>query len=142
MIDLSAHNNRPKKNARARFCGKAAGGPSLVVSASASTIELGQSVTISGEMSNANQITYSVNGSQIGTGSKVTFTPKEAGEFKVEVSATSSKGTAKNSVTIKVIEVGPYGGTAALVPGKIQAENYDILINGKVQSFEKTESDL
>ncbi|MEE1177019.1 MAG: endo-1,4-beta-xylanase, partial [Paludibacteraceae bacterium] len=29
------------KNARARFCGKAAGGPSLVVSASASTIELG-----------------------------------------------------------------------------------------------------
>lgn len=119
------------KNARARFCGKAAGGPSLVVSASASTIELGQSVTISGEMSNANQITYSVNGSQIGTGSKVTFTPKEAGEFKVEVSATSSKGTAKNSVTIKVIEVGPYGGTAALVPGKIQAENYDNGFAGK-----------
>jgi hypothetical protein len=119
------------KNARARFCGKAAGGPSLVVSASESTIELGKTVTISAEMDGASQISYSVNGSQIGTGSKVTFTPKEAGESKVEVSATSSKGSVKSSVTIKVIEVGPYGGTAAIVPGKIQAENYDNGFAGK-----------
>ncbi len=119
------------KAARAKTCGKAAGGPSLVVSASSSAIELGKSVTIKGEMSGANQITYSVNGNQIGTGASVEFTPKEAGEYKIEVSATSSKGTAKGSVTVKVIEVGPYGGTAAVIPGKIEAENYDNGFAGK-----------
>ncbi len=119
------------KKATAKFCGKNAGGPTLVVSASESAIELGQSVTITGEMKDASQITYSVNGNQIGTGSSVKFTPNEAGEYKIEVVATYSKGTAKSSVTVKVIEVGPYGGTAAVIPGKIEAENYDNGFAGK-----------
>lgn len=119
------------KKATAKFCGKNAGGPTLVVSASESAIELGQSVTITGEMKDASQITYSVNGNQIGTGSSVKFTPNEAGEYKIEVVATYSKGTAKSSVTVKVVEVGPYGGTAAKIPGKIEAENYDNGFAGK-----------
>ncbi|MBQ0156290.1 MAG: endo-1,4-beta-xylanase [Bacteroidales bacterium] len=119
------------KKATAKFCGKNAGGPTLVVSASESAIELGQSVTITGEMKDASQITYSVNGNQIGTGSSVKFTPNEAGEYKIEVVATYSKGTAKSSVTVKVIEVGPYGGKAAVIPGKIEAENYDNGFAGK-----------
>ena len=119
------------KNAKAKFCGKSAGGPSLIVSASATTIELGQSVTISAEMEGASQITYSVGGTQIGTGSKVEWTPNESGEFKVEVSTTTSEGKFTSSVTIKVIEVGPYGGKAAVIPGKIEAENYDNGYAGK-----------
>ena len=119
------------KNAKAKFCGKSAGGPSLIVSASETTIELGQSVTISAEMEGASQITYSVGGTQIGTGSKVEWTPNESGEFKVEVSTTTSEGKFTSSVTIKVIEVGPYGGKAAVIPGKIEAENYDNGYAGK-----------
>ncbi|MBE6328032.1 MAG: carbohydrate-binding protein [Bacteroidales bacterium] len=119
------------KNAKAKFCGKSAGGPSLIVSASETTIELGQSVTISAEMEGASQITYSVGGTQIGTGSKVEWTPNESGEFKVEVSTTTSEGKFTSSVTIKVVEVGPYGGKAAVIPGKIEAENYDNGFAGK-----------
>ncbi len=119
------------KNAKAKFCGKSAGGPSLIVSASETTIELGQTVTISAEMEGASQITYSVGGTEIGTGSKVEWTPNESGEFKVEVSTTTSEGKVTSSVTIKVIEVGPYGGKAAVIPGKIEAENYDNGFAGK-----------
>ncbi|MCQ2188506.1 MAG: endo-1,4-beta-xylanase [Paludibacteraceae bacterium] len=119
------------KNAKAKFCGKNAGGPSLLVSATETTIALGESVTISAEMKDASQITYSVNGNQIGTGASVQFTPNEAGEYKVEVSAKSGNETVKSSVTIKVIEVGPYGGKAAVIPGTIEAENYDNGFAGK-----------
>jgi hypothetical protein len=119
------------KNAKAKFCGKSASGPRLSVSASESIIELGKSVTISAEMEGANDITYSVGGTQIGTGSKVEWTPNEAGDFKVEVSAKANGETVTSSVTIKVVVVGPYGGTAAVIPGKIEAENYDNGFAGK-----------
>ncbi len=119
------------KNAKAKFCGKSASGPRLSVSASESIIELGKSVTISAEMEGANDITYSVGGTQIGTGSKVEWTPNEAGDFKIEVSAKANGETVTSSVTIKVVEVGPYGGTAAVIPGKIEAENYDNGFAGK-----------
>ena len=119
------------KNAKAKFCGKSAGGPSLIVSASETTIELGQTVTISAEMEGASGITYSLGGNELGTGSKITWTPTEAGEFKIEVSAQSSEGKVSSSVTIKVIKVGPYSGTPAVIPGKIEAENYDNGYAGK-----------
>jgi hypothetical protein len=49
----------------------------------------------------------------------------------VEVSAKANGETVTSSVTIKVVEVGPYGGTAAVIPGKIEAENYDNGFAGK-----------
>jgi len=113
------------KNASATVCGKAAGGPRLTVSTSETAIELGQSVTISAELEGASSISYSVSGVQIGTGSEIVWTPTEAGEFTVEVSAESSDGTVKRTVSIKVVEVGPFGGEPASIPGKIEAENYD-----------------
>ncbi|MDF2457107.1 MAG: hypothetical protein K0R51_3100, partial [Cytophagaceae bacterium] len=56
--------------------------------------------------------------------------PSAAGTFTSTVSATNAGGTATKQVTITInpapIPQSPYGGVAASIPGKIEAENYDL----------------
>jgi hypothetical protein len=60
----------------------------------------------------------------------VSGTPTAAGTFTSTVSATNAGGTGTKQVTITVsagtVTESPYGGTAATIPGTIQAENYDL----------------
>ncbi len=120
------------KNASATVCGKAAGGgASLMVEAAKTAIAFGDSVKISAVMNGATHIEFK-NGDALIVDKwrldpcEFYFTPKEAGEYKIDATGYNSKNeTAKASLTIKVIEVGPYGGKAAEIPGKIEAENYD-----------------
>ncbi len=119
------------KNASATICGKDAGsGVSMSMEVSSTTIALGDSVKITAEMDDAKNIKFVANGVEIKD--KWVFpcvfywTPKEAGDFTIEATGYNSKGdktTAKTS--IKVVEVGPYGGKSADIPGVVEAENYD-----------------
>ncbi len=119
------------KNATASVCGKNAGGASLSVNAEESVIALGDSVKITAEMTNAKHIEFKTNGELIVdkwvlNPCEFYFKPTEVGEYKIDATGyTENNETAKTSLTIKVIEVGPYGGKAAEIPGKIEAENYD-----------------
>jgi len=60
----------------------------------------------------------------------VSGTPTTAGTFTATISATNAGGTGNQTVTITVSTAtsteSPYGGTAATIPGTIQAENYDL----------------
>jgi|GEM_PF-173389 len=60
----------------------------------------------------------------------VSGTPTTAGTFTTTVSATNTAGTGSEVVTITIgtatVTESPYGGTAAVIPGTIQAENYDV----------------
>jgi PKD repeat protein len=60
----------------------------------------------------------------------VSGTPTTAGTYTATVSATNTGGTGNKTVTITVspatVTESPYGGTAATIPGIIQAENYDL----------------
>ncbi len=118
------------KNASATVCGKNAGGAHMSLSASATTIALGDSVKITAELDDAKNIKFNANGIEIKDKwvfpCEFYWTPEEAGVYEIEAAGYNSKDektTAK--LTIKVVEVGPYGGKAAVVPGKIEAENYD-----------------
>lgn len=119
------------KNAKAKFCGKAAGGASVSVEVSASTIALGNSVEFSVKLNNDKNGIKSVtvyNGNEkIGEGEKVSWTPESAGSHSISVVVVTNGGDeVKGSATVKVVEPNkPYGGTAAVIPGKIEAENYD-----------------
>ncbi len=118
------------KNAKAKVCGKGGVGSFLSLEVSASSIELGQSVKFTVDMEDCKSVKFSANGVEIKSMSNSPFsfewTPNEAGEYKIEVEATNSKGEkVTSSSSVKVINVGPYGGTAAAIPGKIEAENYD-----------------
>ncbi|HTB51802.1 MAG TPA: carbohydrate-binding protein, partial [Ferruginibacter sp.] len=56
-------------------------------------------------------------------------TPTTAGTSTVTVSAINSGGTGTQTLTITItapVAESPYGGTAATIPGTIQAENYDL----------------
>lgn len=119
------------KNVKAKFCGKAAGGPSATVEVSKSTIVLGNSVDFSVTLNNADggirSITYYVENNKIGEGEKFTWTPESAGSFSVSVVVVTNSGEeVKGSTSVKVVEPNkPYGGSAAVIPGRIEAENYD-----------------
>lgn len=119
------------KNAKAKFCGKAAGGASVSVEVSASTIMLGNSVDFTVKLSNDKNGIKSVaiyDGSEkIGEGETFTWTPETAGSHSISVVVITNGGDeVKGSATVKVVEPNkPYGGTAAAIPGKIEAENYD-----------------
>ena len=60
----------------------------------------------------------------------ISGTPTTAGTYTVTVSATNAGGTATKQVTITInpasVPQSPYGGVAASIPGKIEAENYDL----------------
>ena len=60
----------------------------------------------------------------------ISGTPLIAGTFTATVSAANSGGTGNKQVTITInpaaIPQSPYGGVAASIPGKIEAENYDL----------------
>lgn len=122
------------KNVTAKFCGKEAGGPAgpyASIEASKTTIVLGNSVDLSVKVNNVEggvrSITYYDGNNTIGEGEKITWTPESAGSHSISVVViTNSNEEVKGTSTIKVVEPGkPYGGTAATIPGKIEAENYD-----------------
>lgn len=124
------------KKASAKFCGKAAGGPSLTISASETVIALGESIKISASMKDMKNVNFKANGIEIKDKWVAPFefdwTPEKVGEYKIEATGyDQSNNKATATTTIKVIEVGPYGGTPAVVPGKIEAENYDNGFAGK-----------
>ncbi|HTB52216.1 MAG TPA: putative Ig domain-containing protein, partial [Ferruginibacter sp.] len=60
----------------------------------------------------------------------ISGTPTTAGTYTTTVSATNAGGIGNATVTITVnpatVAESPYGGTAATIPGTIQAENYDL----------------
>ncbi len=60
----------------------------------------------------------------------ISGTPTTAGTYTSTVSATNAGGTATKQVTITIspaaVTQSPYGGVAASIPGKIEAENYDL----------------
>ena len=119
------------KNVTAKFCGKNAAGPSITVEASKSTVVLGNSVDFSvklnSEKDGIKTVTFFDGNTKIGEGENFTWTPEKAGEYSISVVvATNNNEEVKGSATIKVVEPNkPYGGTAAVIPGKIEAENYD-----------------
>ena len=122
------------KNATAKFCGKEAGGPagpSASVEVSKSTIVLGKSVDFSVTLKNSDSgiksVTYYAGDTKIGEGESFTWTPEEAGNYSIKVIViTNSNDEVKGSSSVKVVEPNkPYGGSAAVIPGKIEAENYD-----------------
>lgn len=119
------------KNVTAKFCGKGAAGPSITVEASKSTIVLGNSVDFSvklnSEKDGIKTVTFFDGNTKIGEGENFTWTPEEAGEYSISVVVvTNGNEEVKGSATVKVVEPNkPYGGTAAVIPGKIEAENYD-----------------
>ncbi|MCQ2218591.1 MAG: endo-1,4-beta-xylanase [Paludibacteraceae bacterium] len=124
------------KKATARFCGKAAGGPSLTLASNESTIALGEAVKISATMTDAKHVNFKANGIEIKdkwvSPFEFEWTPEEPGEYKIEAVGYDSKDNkATATMTIKVVEVGPYGGTPAEIPGRIEAENYDNGFSGK-----------
>lgn len=136
------------KNAKAKlFCGKDAGGPaapSATIEASNSTIKLGNSVTFSVKLNNSESgiksITVYDGNNKIGEGEKPTWTPETAGSHSITVVIiTNANEEVKGSTTVKVSEPAkPYGGTAAVIPGKIEAENYDEGDSG-IAYYDKTE---
>lgn len=119
------------KTVTAKFCGKAAGGASISVQTNKSTIVLGNSVEFTIKLNNDESGIKSVtlyNGdTKIGEGENVTWTPEEAGDYSISVVVVTNGGEEiKGSASVKVVEPNkPYGGTAATIPGKIEAENYD-----------------
>ncbi len=122
------------KSATAKFCGKEAGGPvgpSASVTASKSTIVLGKSVDFSVTLKNTESgiksVTYYAGDTKIGEGESFTWTPEEAGNYSIKVVViTNSNEEVKGSSSVTVVEPNkPYGGTAAVIPGKIEAEDYD-----------------
>lgn len=119
------------KNVTAKFCGKNAAGPSITVEASKSTVVLGNSVDFSvklnSEKDGIKTVTFFDGNTKIGEGENFTWTPEKVGEYSISVVvATNNNEEVKGSATIKVVEPNkPYGGTAAVIPGKIEAENYD-----------------
>ncbi|MBR5972485.1 MAG: endo-1,4-beta-xylanase [Paludibacteraceae bacterium] len=122
------------KNVTAKFCGKDAGGPagpSASIEVSKSTIVLGKSVDLKVKVNNVEDgiksITYYDGSTKIGEGESYTWTPETAGSHKITVEVvTNGNETVKGSTTVTVVEPNhPYGGTAAVIPGKIEAENYD-----------------
>lgn len=119
------------KNVKAKFCGKAAGGPSASVEVSKSTIVLGNSVDLSVTLNNAEggvrSVTYYVDNNKIGEGEKFTWTPDKAGNYSISVVAVTNSGDeVKGTASVNVVEPNkPYGGSAAVIPGRIEAENYD-----------------
>ena len=122
------------KNVTAKFCGKEAGGPagpSASIEVSKSTIVLGKSVDFSVTLRNTESgiksVTYYAGDTKIGEGESLTWTPEEAGNYSIKVVViTNDNEEVKGSSSVTVVEPNkPYGGTAAVIPGKIEAENYD-----------------
>ncbi|MBP5457797.1 MAG: endo-1,4-beta-xylanase [Paludibacteraceae bacterium] len=122
------------KKATAKFCGKEAGGPagpSASIEASKSTVVLGKSIDLNVKVNNVEggikSVTFYDGDTKIGEGESITWTPETAGSHKINVEVvTNGNETVKGSTTITVVEPNkPYGGTAAVIPGKIEAENYD-----------------
>ena len=122
------------KSVTAKFCGKEAGGPagpSASVEVSKSTVVLGKSVDFSVALKNSDSgiksVTYYAGDNKIGEGESFTWTPEEAGNYSIKVIViTNSNDEVKGSSSVKVVEPNkPYGGSAAVIPGKIEAENYD-----------------
>lgn len=132
------------KNAKSKFCGKDAGGASVSVSASPSMIVLGNSVnltvSLNGSKTAARSITLYDGTTKIGEGEKVAWTPQSAGNHTINaVVVTTDNKEYKGSVAVNVVEPNkPYGGTAAVIPGRIEAENYDEGASG-MAFFDKTE---
>ncbi|MBQ0156292.1 MAG: endo-1,4-beta-xylanase [Bacteroidales bacterium] len=122
------------KNASATVCGKAGGvgtpTVTLTVNASATTIALGDSVKITAELDDAKNIKFNANGVQIKDKwvfpCEFYWKPTEAGVYDIDATGYTGSGLeATAKLSVKVVEVGPYGGKAAAIPGKIEAENYD-----------------
>ncbi|MBI3883492.1 MAG: carbohydrate-binding protein [Sphingobacteriales bacterium] len=58
----------------------------------------------------------------------ISGTPTAAGTYSVTISAGNGNGTGTQLLTITIASVTgltPYGGTPSIIPGKIEAENYD-----------------
>lgn len=119
------------KNVTAKFCGKGAAGPSITVDASKSTVVLGNSVDFSVKLNSDNDgiktVTFFDGNTKLGEGENFSWTPEKVGEYSISVVVvTNNNEEVKGSATIKVVEPNkPYGGTVAVIPGKIEAENYD-----------------
>lgn len=115
------------KNAPNPLCGGKKG--NIKIDIASTTIELGESTTISATLEEGSNLVISVNGEKIASGNssgEATFTPTEPGTFTVTVTGKNKDGEDTSvEATIKVINVGPYGGKAAIIPGTIEAENYD-----------------
>ncbi len=115
------------KNAPNPLCNGKTGKISLEIAST--TIELGKSTTINATLEDGSNLVIKVDGVTIGNGissAEATFTPTGSGTFKVVVTGKDKEGNEVTAeATIKVINVGPFGGKAATIPGTIEAENYD-----------------
>lgn len=106
-------------------------GPSVTIQPDEKVIALGDVVSLIATMSNSTKIEWFLNSGKIGEGEKISFIPEVSGTIKVEVVGTDKDGkTAKDEIVIKVVNVGPYKGIVADLPGKVECENYDEGING------------
>jgi len=99
----------------------------------------GSSITINANASDSDggvsSVQFLYNGTPIATDAtspySATWTPTAAGTYSLTAKATDNSGavTTSSTVTITVNAVvaqGPYGGTARPIPGKIEAEQYDL----------------
>ncbi|MBQ0030497.1 MAG: endo-1,4-beta-xylanase [Paludibacteraceae bacterium] len=120
------------KGATAKFCGKNAGGNSLQIEIATAKIILGEEVSlslISGNESGIKNATLYINDKKFMESKDGNFkwTPEEAGTYTLKVDVTYNDGEELSAPSnLIVMEPNkPYGGTAAVIPGKIEAENYD-----------------
>ena len=104
---------------------------------SPTTIDLGERVTIQAEAESPNSTIASIkifaNDLLIGTMTEAPFTmefePSEKGTYTITAVATDAEGRENASTSKKTLKVNgkrePYSGTPIIIPGIIQAENFD-----------------
>ncbi|HEY8399918.1 MAG TPA: cellulase family glycosylhydrolase, partial [Cytophagaceae bacterium] len=102
------------------------------------TFTAGQTITITANASDADgsiaSVEFFVNGASIGTKTSPAYSQTwvaTAGTHKITARATDNKGASTTSAEITVIvnnvvTQSPYGGTRRPIPGKIEAEHYDL----------------
>jgi len=121
------------KGVSANFCGKDAGSYTTTISieASRTTVVLGESVELSVKVNNAKgglkSVIFYDGDAKIGEGETITWIPESVGNHRIKVVAlTDDDREVVGYTLIQVVEPNkPYMGTVAVIPGKIEAENYD-----------------
>ena len=119
------------KGVSANFCGKDAGSYTTTISieASKTTVALGESVVLKVNSVDVGikSVIFYAGDAKIGVGETITWTPESVGNYRIKaVALTGDDREVVGYTLIQVVEPNkPYMGTAAVIPGKIEAENYD-----------------
>jgi chitodextrinase len=79
------------------------------------------------------KVAFYIDGTKIGETTSSPFNISwigTSGPHKIKAIATDNRGADSKADSISIVVRGPYGGTAWAIPGKIEAENYDIGAEG------------